>query len=60
MSERAISNIASSANETAGGTENINVAIGEQLSTMTEIEKTTEKLSDMARRLTEITSGFKI
>lgn len=58
--EQAIKNIAVTSNEIAGGTENISASIEEQLSTMTEIEKTTEKLSDMAKKLSEITNGFTV
>lgn len=56
--EMAITNIAKSSNEIAKGTENMSASIEEQLSTMSQIEKTMEGLSDMARRLEEITSGF--
>lgn len=56
--EKAITNIAISSNEIAKGTENMSASIEEQLSTMSEIEKTMEGLSDMARKLEEITSGF--
>ncbi|MDP4090882.1 MAG: HAMP domain-containing methyl-accepting chemotaxis protein [Bacillota bacterium] len=58
--ERAIGNIAGTSNEIAGATENMSASIEEQLSTMTEIEKTTEHVSGMARRLRELTSGFKV
>ena len=58
--EKAINSIAAASNEIAGGTENISASIEEELSTMTEIERTTEKLSDMAMRLSEITSGFTV
>lgn len=58
--EEAIKNIAVTSNEIAGGTENISASIEEQLSTMTEIEKTTEKLSGMAKKLSEITRGFTV
>lgn len=58
--EQAINNIALSSNEIASGTENISASIEEQLKTMTEIEKTTESLLEMSRRLSKITSGFKI
>lgn len=58
--EKAISNIAATSNEIAGGTENMSASIQEQLSTMNEIERTTGKLSDMAKKLSEITSGFRV
>jgi methyl-accepting chemotaxis protein len=58
--EKAIGNIAATSNEIAGGTENISASIQEQLSTMTEIESTTEQLLDMARKLSEMTAGFKV
>lgn len=58
--EQAIKNIAVTSNEIAGGTENISASIEEQLSTMTEIEKTTEKLSEMAKKLSDITNGFTV
>ncbi|MBM7870455.1 methyl-accepting chemotaxis protein [Clostridium pascui] len=56
--ERAITNIGISSNEIAKGTGNMSASIEEQLSTMSEIEKTMEGLSDMARKLEEIISGF--
>jgi methyl-accepting chemotaxis protein len=58
--EKAISNIAATSNEVAEGTENISASIQEQLGTMTEIESTTGKLSSMAKKLKEMTSGFKV
>lgn len=58
--EKAISNIATSSTEIALGTENISSNIEEQIGTMSEIEKTTEKLSEMAKTLNNITSGFKV
>ena len=58
--ERAIGNIAVTSNDIAGNTENISASIQEQLSTMNEIEKTTEMLSKMAVKLSDITSGFKV
>lgn len=58
--EMAINTIASSSSEIAGGTENISASIEEQLSTMTEIEKNTKDLSDMSKKLTKMTSGFKV
>ncbi|QGU94065.1 HAMP domain-containing protein [Clostridium bovifaecis] len=58
--ESAMSNIASTSSEIASGTENISASIEEQLSTMTEIEKTTGRLSEMAKKLDEITSGFRV
>lgn len=58
--ERAIGNIAETSNEIAGGTENMSASIEEQLSTMTEIEKTTEGLAEMAKKLSELTSGFTV
>lgn len=58
--EKSISNIATSSTEIALGTENISSNIEEQIGTMSEIEKTTEKLSEMAKTLNNITSGFKV
>ncbi len=47
-------------NEIAEGTENISASIKQQLSMMVEIESTTGQLSEMAKRLWESTSGFKV
>ena len=58
--EQAINNIALSSNEIASGTENISSSIEEQLKTMNGIEETTEDLLEMSRRLSKITSGFKV
>jgi Methyl-accepting chemotaxis protein len=58
--EKAINSIAATSSEIAAGTENISSSIEEQLGTMTEMEKTTESLSEMAKILSEITSGFKL
>lgn len=58
--EKAISSIAASSSEIASGTENISASIEEQIGTMTEIEKTTGSLSEMAKKLNNITSGFKV
>lgn len=58
--EQAINNIALSSNEIASGTENMSSSIEEQLKTMNGIEKTTEDLLEMSRRLSKITSGFKV
>lgn len=58
--ERAISNIAATSNQMAGDTETISASIEEQLSTMTEIESTTEQLSEMSGSLRKLTSGFKL
>lgn len=58
--EKAINSIAATSSEIAAGTENISSSIEEQLGTMTEMEKTTENLSEMAKVLSEITSGFKV
>lgn len=56
----AISNMATTSSEVAGGTEGISVSIQEQLRTMSGIKETTEKLSSMAQNLSTITSGFKV
>ncbi|KZL89907.1 methyl-accepting chemotaxis protein [Clostridium magnum] len=58
--EKAINSMAATSSEIAAGTENISSSIEEQLGTMTEIEKTTENLSEMAKVLSAITSGFKV
>lgn len=56
--EKAIRGMAATSSEIADGTENISASIEEQLSTMIEIESTTEQLSEMAKRLCQLTSGF--
>lgn len=56
----AMSNMASVSSEVAEGTENISSSIENQLRTMTEIENTTEQLSEMANKLKELTSGFRV
>jgi methyl-accepting chemotaxis protein len=58
--EQAITNLALTSNDIAGGTENISTGIEKQLNTMTGIENTTEQLSEMAKKLRELTGGFKI
>lgn len=58
--EMAISNLAQTSSEMAAGTDDIRTSISEQLDTMTEIEQTTEQLSNMAKNLRELTAGFKI
>lgn len=58
--EQAINTIAVTSNEIATGTENMSQSISNQLTTMTEVEKTLEKLSEMAKRLNDITSGFAV
>lgn len=58
--EMAMSNLAQTAGETATGTDEIRTSISEQLATMTNIEGTTEQLSEMAKNLRELTAGFKI
>jgi methyl-accepting chemotaxis protein len=58
--EQAINSMAASSSEIAGGTENISSSIEEQIGTMNEIKKTTESLSEMAKVLSELTSGFKL
>ncbi|MDP4086734.1 MAG: methyl-accepting chemotaxis protein [Bacillota bacterium] len=58
--EQAIANLTLTSNEIAGGTENISASIEEQLSTMTGIEHTIGQLSDMAKKLRDLTGGFKI
>ena len=57
---KAIDNMAAISSEIAAGTENISSSIEEHLGTMTEIEKTTESLSEMAKILKELTSGFRV
>lgn len=57
---KAISSIAATSSQIAGGTENISASIEEQFGTMTEIEGTTEHLAEMASKLKELTSGFKL
>lgn len=58
--EKAISSIAASSSEIALATENISSSVEKQIGTMSEIEKTTESLSEMAKVLNNITSGFKV
>lgn len=58
--EQAINSMAASSSEIAAGTENISSSIEEQLGTMNEIEKATESLSEMAKVLNDLTSGFKL
>lgn len=58
--EQAIANLAATTNEMAAGTENISINIEDQLKTMTGIETTTHRLSEMAKRLREITGGFRV
>jgi methyl-accepting chemotaxis protein len=58
--ERAIGSIAASSSEIALATENISSSVEEQIGTMSEIEKTTESLSEMAKTLKNITSEFKV
>lgn len=58
--QEAISNVAATSSEIAYDTDNISVSIEEQLSTMTEIESTTDQLSEMATKLRELTSGFRV
>ncbi|WP_042356449.1 methyl-accepting chemotaxis protein [Bacillus rubiinfantis] len=58
--KKAIADIATASSHIAGDTENISSSIQEQLATMTEIDRTTEQLSGMAKKLQNLTSGFKI
>ncbi|MBL4933752.1 methyl-accepting chemotaxis protein [Clostridium paridis] len=58
--EKAIGSISLTSNDLAQGTENISASIQEQLSTMNEIERTTSNLSEMAKKLTNITSEFTV
>ena len=58
--EKAIGSIAASSSEIALATENISSSVEKQIDTMSEIEKTSESLSEMARALNNITSGFKV
>jgi Methyl-accepting chemotaxis protein len=58
--EKAISSIAASSSEIAAGTENISSGIEKQVGIMNEIEITTESLSEMAKALKDITSGFSV
>jgi methyl-accepting chemotaxis protein len=58
--EKAIGSIAASSSEIALATENISSSVEEQIGTMSEIEKTTESLSEMAKALKNITSEFKV
>ncbi|MBK1813930.1 HAMP domain-containing protein [Clostridium sp. YIM B02505] len=58
--EKAIGNIASTSNEIAGRTENMSASVQEQLSAMSEIERTTDELFEMSKKLKEITSGFRV
>lgn len=58
--EQAIQNIAYSAGDIAGGTEQINASVQQQLSMMTEIDETAERLASMAKQLNEMTAGFTV
>ena len=58
--EKAIGGIAASSSEIALATENISSSVEKQIGTMSEIEKTTERLSEMAKTLNNITSEFKV
>lgn len=58
--QKAIGSIAASSSEIALATENISSSIEEQIGTMSEIEKTTESLSEMAKALKNIASEFKV
>lgn len=58
--EQALQNIAESTNDIASGTEQINASIQEQLSTMNEIDHTADSLSQMAKKLREMTGGFRV
>ena len=60
QTEKAIGSIAATSSEIAMATENISSSVEEQIGTMSEIERTTESLSEMARALNNITSGFKV
>ncbi|WP_438823766.1 methyl-accepting chemotaxis protein [Bacillus sp. JJ1764] len=57
---QAVANLADASSEIAAGTEHISKSIDGQVLTMNEMEKTTNQLSEMAKRLKELTSGFKI
>lgn len=58
--KKAINSISATSSEIAAGTENISSSIEEQLGTMTELEKTTISLSEMAKTLNKIASGFRV
>lgn len=58
--EQAIQNIAYSAGDIAGGTEQINASVQQQLSMMTEIDETAERLASMAKQLNKMTAGFTV
>ena len=60
QTEKAIGSIAATSSEIAMATENISSSVEEQIGTMSEIERTTESLSEMAKALNNITSGFKV
>ncbi|MNE67914.1 Methyl-accepting chemotaxis protein (MCP) signaling domain protein [compost metagenome] len=58
--EKALQNIAESTTDIANGTEQINASIQEQLSTMNEVDHTADSLSQMAKKLREMTAGFRV
>jgi len=58
--ERVITGIANGSSEIASGTENISSSVQKQLMTVNEVEQATEKLSQMSKKLSEMTDGFKL
>ncbi|WP_178024521.1 methyl-accepting chemotaxis protein [uncultured Paenibacillus sp.] len=58
--EKAIGSIASATGEIAEGTEQISAGIQQQLGTMNEIDHTADRLSRMAQKLQDMTSGFTV
>jgi methyl-accepting chemotaxis protein len=56
----AIKGIATTSNKMSTGTENISAGIEEQLSTMSEIEETTVKLTVMSKKMNDIILGFRV
>ena len=57
---KAMQNIAASANDMAAGTEEVSASVEEQVGTMEEVEATTKQLAEMAQSLNNITSKFKV
>lgn len=57
---KAMNGISENASSMAAGTEEMSATIEEQVSTLEEIEATTYQLAQMAEKLHNITSGFKV
>lgn len=58
--EQAIQNIAYSTGDIAGGAEQMNASVQQQLGMMTEMDRTAERLANMAKQLRQMTAGFTV